>query len=139
MKNIPSKNKDTVDRSKGYKFEKNILAFVLKTLKVTFEPFKAQLEDAQAIKKRAVVQLINTTMNSRKRFYNRWLRITEKQRLIKECRILGSSFSLINFSIKSVTDNAFSLSKDSMIKEKYLTRIFANLSLGIEQSFRRWR
>ena len=139
MKNIPSKNKDTVDRSKGYKFEKNILAFFLKTLKVTFEPFKAQLEDAQAIKKRAVVQLINTTMNSRKRFYNRWLRITEKQRLIKECRILGSSFSLINFSIKSVTDNAFSLSKDSMIKEKYLTRIFANLSLGIEQSFRRWR
>ena len=116
MKNVPGRNKDGIDRSKGYKFEKNILAFILKTLKVSFEPFKAHNEDAQTVKKRAVVQLINTTMNSRKKFYNRWLRITEKQRLIKECRLVGSAFSLINFSIKSVADNAFSLSKDSMIK-----------------------
>ena len=131
MKNIPSRSKDTIDRTKGYKFEKNILAFVLKAIKLSFETFKTQRDDAQVIKKRAVMQLINTTTNSRKRFYSRWLRMTEKQRLINECKRVNNVFSLISFSIKSVADNAFSLSKDSMIKEKYLTKLFGNLSLGI--------
>jgi len=55
-------------------------------------------------------------MGGQKRFYQRWLGITEKTRLLNECRLIGNVFSNINFAIKSVTDNIFSDNKESQIK-----------------------
>ena len=77
--------------------------------------------------------------SKQKRFYQRWLGITEKTRLLNECRLIGNIFSNINFAIKSVTDNIFSDNKESQIKQQALIKIFGNMKLTVDDSFRRWR
>ncbi len=47
---------------------------------------KNEYEEGQAYKKRAVIQLINTTAGGQKRMFNRWLNITEKTNMMNECR-----------------------------------------------------
>ena len=44
--------------------------------------FKNEFDLGQATKKRAVIQLIDTTMGGQKKFYQRWMTITEKTKLI---------------------------------------------------------
>jgi hypothetical protein len=78
-------------------------------------------------------------MGGQKRFYQRWLSITEKTRLLNECRLIGNMFSSINIAIKSVSDNIFANNKENQIKENAILRIFANLNLGIGDAFKRWR
>ena len=78
-------------------------------------------------------------MGGQKRFYQRWLGITEKSRLLNECRLIGNVFSNINLAIKSVTDNIFSDNKESQIKQQALIKIFGNMKLTVDDSFRRWR
>ena len=78
-------------------------------------------------------------MGGQKRFYQRWLGITEKSRLLNECRLVGNVFSHINLAIKSVTDNIFSDNKESQIKQQALIKIFGNMKLTVDDSFRRWR
>ena len=50
-----------------------------------------------------------------------------------------STFSNINFAIKSVADNAFLNSADNQIKEKALIQLFKNLQGNLGDTFRRWR
>jgi hypothetical protein len=50
--------------------------FVNRTLKRSFEAFKVQHDEAQVLKKRAVIQLINCTMAGQKKLYNRWNQLT---------------------------------------------------------------
>ena len=71
--------------------------------------------------------------------YARWLNITERTRLMNECKLVSSFFTTANFAIKSVADNAFSDNKDSALKEKSLNQLFKNLSANVGESFRRWR
>ena len=52
--------------------------------------------------------------------YNRWHSITEKTRLMKECRLVTNLFGTINNSIKSVIDNAFIENRETQLKEKAL-------------------
>ena len=74
--------KDNAAFLKATRFEKGLTAFVDRTLKRSFGAFKNELEEGQAFKKRAVIQLINVTMGGQKKFYNRWLNITEKTKLL---------------------------------------------------------
>ena len=67
---------------KANKFEKGLSSFVDRTLKKSFEAFKNEFEEGQAFKKRAVIQLINSTMGGQKKMYGRWLGITERTRLM---------------------------------------------------------
>lgn len=61
---------------KGNKFEVGLRRFVDRTLKKGWGAFRDQLDQAQVTKKRAVIQLINVTMSTRKRLYSRWLSFT---------------------------------------------------------------
>ena len=124
---------------KANKFEKGLSAFASKILRQSFVEFKHEFDEAQAVKKRAVIQLINATAGGQKRMYNRWFGITEKTRLMNECRLVSSIFSSVNFVIKSVSDNAFSENKDINAKASALKMLFKNLESNIEGSFRRWR
>ena len=83
--------------------------------------------------------MINSTAGGQKRLYNRWFQITEKTRLMNECKLVSGMFSSLNFVIKAVVDNAFSENKDISIKEKALNQLFKNLEGNVESSFRRWR
>ncbi len=51
--------------------------------------------------------MINATMSSRKKFYHRWDVAVIKEKLTKQCKSVNSLFQSLNFSIKSVADNAF--------------------------------
>ena len=46
-------------------------------------------------------------MGGQKKLYNRWKSITEKTRLMNECKQITSMFQTLNFAIKSVADLAF--------------------------------
>jgi hypothetical protein len=131
--------KDNAAFIKASRFEKGLSSFVDRTLKRSFGAFKNELEEGQAFKKRAVIQLINVTMGGQKKFYNRWLSITEKTKLLNECKLVSSVFASLNFAIKSVADIAFVDNKDTAIKEKALIQLFKNLSANVGDCFKRWR
>src|SRR5690349_23504589 len=78
-------------------------------------------------------------MGGQKKLYNRWKSITEKTRLMNECKLLTSMFSTLNLAVKSVADLAFVDNKDSALKEKALLQLFKNLSGNMADTFKRWR
>ena len=67
---------------KASKFEVNLARFIDRTLSSVYRPFRQQYERGQAIKKNAVIQMMNVTMSGQKRLYNRWITITEKHKLL---------------------------------------------------------
>ena len=85
-------------------------------MKRSFASFKADYDEGQAFKKRSVIQLINTTMGGQKKMYARWVNITERSRLMNECKEVSNLFLTLNFAIKSVTDTAFGDNKESTLK-----------------------
>jgi hypothetical protein len=78
-------------------------------------------------------------MGGQKKLYSRWKSITEKTRLMNECRQITSLFQTLNFAIKSVADLAFVDNKDSALKEKALIQLFKNLAGNMSDCFKRWR
>jgi DNA-binding MarR family transcriptional regulator len=86
-------------------FEKGLSTFLSRTIKKTFTPFRAELDEGQSEKKRAVIQLINTTMGGQRKLYNRWKGFTEKARLMEECKVVTNAFTTLQRSIKSALDN----------------------------------
>ena len=101
--------------------------------------FKHEFDQGQAIKKRAVIQLIDVTMGGQKKFYQRWMAMTEKSKLIRECQLINQFFSTLNLSIKSISDIAFASNKDNQIKLDALNKIFLNMNLGLGGSLKKWR
>ena len=138
MKELPE-IVDLEKRRKAMRFEKGLSSFLDKTLRVSFNAYRSELDEGQAVKKRAVIQLVNTTMGGQKKMYQRWYNINDRTKLLKQCRALGNAFNIAQTAIRSVTDNAFSSSKDNAIKEKSLTQLFKNLSANVGDSFKRWR
>ena len=53
--------KDNEAFKKASRFEKGLSSFVDRTLKRSFGAFRNELDEGQAFKKRAVIQLINVT------------------------------------------------------------------------------
>jgi hypothetical protein len=127
------------ERQKANLFEKGLSNFVQRTLKKSWGPFKADFEEGQVFKKRAVIQLINVTASGQKKMYTRWNHIVNRQKLINECKQVNDVFATLNFTIKSIADNAFLDNKDNQIKEKALIQLFRNLHLNLGDSFRKWR
>ena len=138
MQSLPDR-KDGDLYAKANRFEKGLNDFVVRTMKRTFAAFKNEFDEGQAFKKRSVIQLINTTMGGQKKMYNRWHSITEKTRLMNECRLVTSLFSTLNNTIKSVVDNAFIENRETQLKEKALLQVFKNLSGNMAECFKRWR
>ena len=58
---------------------------------------------------------------------------------MNECRQVTNMFATLNFSIKSVADNAFVDNKENAFKERALVQLFKNLNSNIGDTFRRWR
>ena len=58
--------------------------------------------------------------------------ITEKTRLMNECRLVTNLFGTINNSIKSVIDNAFIENRETQLKEKALIATFQKLDWKYE-------
>jgi hypothetical protein len=71
---------------KASKFEKGLANFAQRTLKRALDSFKNEFEEGQAQKKRAVIQLIECTQGGQKKLYNRWRLLSEKTKLMNECR-----------------------------------------------------
>jgi hypothetical protein len=130
---------DVEGRRRANKFEKGLSTFAERTLKKTFGPFKADYEEGQVFKKRAVIQLINVTASGQKKMYTRWNHITNRHKLINECKQVNDVFATLNFTIKSIADNAFVDNKDNILKENALIQLFRNLHLNLGDSFKKWR
>ena len=108
-------------------------------MRQSFGSFRNAFDDGQAMKKRSVLQLVHITAGGQKRMYNRWVSITERTKLMNECKEVAAIFASLNFSVRSVSDNAFMENKDTSLKEKALLQLFRNLSSNISSSFKQWR
>lgn len=71
--------------------------------------------------------------------YMRWNLITEKEKIVRQCKLVNDAFGRINWAIKSVADNAFLNSRENEVKEKALIQLFKNLQGNLGETFRRWR
>ena len=78
-------------------------------------------------------------MSKTKKAYSKWYQLTNQQKLLNRCKQLSQIFININHTIKSVSDSAFTSQKDNDLKIKSIQKIFDNLSLGLKESFQRWR
>ena len=70
---------DRIDRplyERANKFEKGLSSFAEKVLRQSFSSFKSEFDEGQGLKKRSVIQMINTTSGGQKRMYTRWSAIT---------------------------------------------------------------
>ena len=135
MQSLPEKS----NPGPAIEFEKRLTSFIDRTLRRTWKNFRNEFDEGQAFKKRSVIQLINTTMSGQKKMYNRWHSITEKTRLMNECRLVQALFGTLHQSIKSVVDNAFIENRETQLKEKALTQLFRNLQGNMSECFKRWR
>ena len=78
-------------------------------------------------------------MGGQKKFYQRWINITEKAKLINECRLIGNVFSSLNLVIRSVTDSAFGNNKSNQLKIDAINKLFSNMNMCLGDSLKRWR
>ena len=136
---LPERKKDPKGYDQFLKFERGLHDFWSSTMKRSYVAIKNELEEGQTIKKRAVIQLINLTQGSQKRMYNRWLGLTEKSKLINECKVVSSFLASLTSAIKSATDSSFLDSKENQVKEKALIQLFKNMNSNVESTFKRWR
>ena len=121
------------------KFERGLSTFVERITRQSFNSFRNSFEEGQAMKKRSVLTLINTTAGGQKKLFNRWVSITERTKLMNECKEVANIFASLNFSLKSVSDNCFLENRDGSLKEKALLHLFRNLSANLSSSFKQWR
>ena len=82
FQSLPERKKDPKGYDKLLKFERGLNDFFASTMKRSYVALKNEFEVGQAIKKRAVIQLINTTSSGQKKFFSRWSNLTEKTRLL---------------------------------------------------------
>ena len=96
-------------------------------LKYVFDQFKLEGEYGNVMKKRAAILMVKMSESKVKRSYGRWHHITEKSRLVSECKAVSTTFASLNWTVKSIVDNALSDYKSKHLKEKALNQIFKNL------------
>lgn len=128
---------DQEKRRKALRFKKELSSFINRILRKSFNAYRTELGEGQAVKKKAVIQLINTTMVRQKNIFNRWFNITDRMKLLEQCKQVGNMFSTINYAIKKVAGNAFNDNKYSIIKEMTLTQLIKKLSANVGASFYR--
>ena len=78
-----------------------------------------------------MIQLINLTQGSQKKMFSRWQGLTEKSKLINECKIVASFLNSLTSAIKSATDNTFLDTKENQLKEKALIQLFRNMNMNV--------
>jgi hypothetical protein len=76
FQSLPERRKDPKGYDKLIKFERGLNEFFASTMKRSYVALKNEFEVGQAIKKRAVIQLINTTSSGQKKFFSRWYNLT---------------------------------------------------------------
>ena len=71
--------------------------------------------------------------------FNRWHTLTEKAKLINECKLVSNFLASLSFTIKSATDSCFLDTKENQLKEKALLQLFKNMNHNVSDTFKRWR
>jgi hypothetical protein len=99
---------------------KDFPTFAERTLKRALGAFRNELMKVKPAKKRAVIQLIDTTMGGQKKMYNRWKWNHRKDQINERMHKLLALFQTLNFAIKSVADLAFVDNKDSLPSRRKL-------------------
>ena len=79
------------------------------------------------------------TQGGQKKMFSRWQSLTEKAKLVNECRLVSGLLASLTFTIKSVTDSCFLDTKENAIKEKALLQLFKNMNHNVSDTFKRWR
>ena len=71
--------------------------------------------------------------------FNRWQNLTEKAKLVNECRLVSNFLASLTYTIKSATDSCFLDIKENNLKEKALIQLFKNMGHNVSDTLKRWR
>ena len=139
IQSLPERRKDPRGYDQFLKFERGLHEFFNSTMKRSYVAIRNELDEGQTLKKRAVIQLINITQSGQKKMFNRWQNLTEKAKLVNECRLVSNFLASLTYTIKSATDSCFIDNKENTLKEKALIQLFKNMGHNVSDTFKRWR
>lgn len=78
------------------KCERILASVATRALKNSFESYKQELFEGEAVKKRAIINLLNKTMSGQKRYFLRWHQYVETGKKILLCKTTIDFFEELN-------------------------------------------
>jgi len=128
--------KDNTAFLKASKFEKGLATFAERTLKRALGAFRNEFEEGQAVKKRAVIQLIDTTMGGQKKMYNRWIQTVKQNKLYERCKLLTSLFENTHNAVNRNIGQVFIKPQYGMEGISKLHKIFTKICTNTNENLR---
>ncbi|CAD8210248.1 unnamed protein product [Paramecium octaurelia] len=135
-KNLPEANADEL--IKASKFETQLNKFTLHIWrKRTWNPLQEVYDDAQALKKRAIILMIKTQESEQQRALDQWNKNVGLMKEVERCKCVIGLFGFIGVHIKN---NIAPLKPDeeSQKKEKALLRLIGNFDSNLRYFFMKW-
>ncbi|CAD8109927.1 unnamed protein product [Paramecium primaurelia] len=135
-KNLPEANAEEL--VKASKFEAQLNKFALHIWrKRTWNPLQEVYDDAQALKKRAIILMIKTQESEQQRALDQWNKNVGLIKEVERCKCVIGLFGFIGLHIKN---NIAPLKPDeeSQKKEKALLRLIGNFDSNLRYFFMKW-
>ncbi|CAD8124479.1 unnamed protein product [Paramecium sonneborni] len=135
-KTLPEANAE--DLIKASKFEAQLNKFALHIWrKKTWNPLQEVYDDAQALKKRAIILMIKTQESEQQRALDQWNKNVGLIKEVERCKCVIGLFGFIGLHIKN---NVAPLKPDeeSQKKEKALLRLIGNFDSNLRYFFMKW-
>ena len=99
-KSIPKRKNDGQIR-RCNKLERNLANYAMKGIKISFEKLKNELQDGEALKKRAIHNLMSKTMSQHKRLFLNWHSRVAQSKQVQKCARTISLFERITQTLNS--------------------------------------
>lgn len=119
------------------------LFFVLRSianssLMQAFRPIKEENELAELKKKRAILQLFDTTSSGIRKFYGKWLTLTKKHRLLTMCKLTHNFLQELTHVAVSNMQCFLESEHEIRLKEKYIGRLVENTEGSLRRCLQHW-
>jgi hypothetical protein len=136
-KQIPNQNLVEKFR-KAQKFYFKLEGLQKRKLREIQSHFENNMETGGVLKKQLVIRLLDVTSSGIRRFHNRWLRITKRDRTLRQANSTMHSFDALNDGILTHFDLLFRDKRTTEIKLWALQKMLASAEHNLGKYFRMW-
>ena len=102
----------------SHRFQRGLEQFARDRLKATFMKFKQHLKQAQLTKQLILYDLVMSLYISRKKTFQQWLRITQKQIHLQQCIYIEKSLTCCASALKATLGMVFMADKETKLNRK---------------------
>ena len=85
MRLLPKK----IDGEIPNRFQRGLERIIGLTVRKTFDAFRNDFDEGQAMKKRATLIMLFKAQSGQKKMYNRWANLTKEEYLTRKCKSVG--------------------------------------------------